>query len=435
MSDQRPEFASLTVEQTMARILREAVEAGASDVYLHANEDDMDVSLRQYGVPREYLSVPTEFGRRLLTHIKVNSGLDLTERRRPQDGRWFFEMPAEASEDEADDEAPSEAKFLDSDEEETEAGEFIERIDCRVSTIPTLNGEDCTIRLLRREHGVRSLAELGFSRFELNHVLPMVNSPGGLVLCTGPTGSGKTTTLYACLQHINNGQRKINTIEDPIEYTVEGLRQSQINPAINLDFPELLRGVLRQAPDVILIGEVRDELTAEVTVRAANSGHLVFSTLHSPVAAAAVQSMKSLRVHPHFLATGLLGVISQRLFRVLCPSCREAVDVSMAPHTFDEIRPRLSNGEGNTIYGPNGCEECNGTGYHGRRGVFEIMPVTHGIRQLISDGVPTSEIRKLALKEGMLEFRHSALLKVAHGETSLEEVFRVVPSEHLLLSD
>lgn len=422
MSDPRPVSAdhsraepravdpSLSVEETMAQILRAALEGSASDIYLHANEDEIEISLRQYGVPRVLARVPTEMGRRLLSHIKVNAGLDLTERRRPQDGRWFFDLPG--------------------DEEES-----FERVDCRVSTIPTLYGEDCTIRLLRREHGMRSLPELGFSRSELNQVLAMVSSPGGLILCTGPTGSGKTTTLYACLQHINDGTRKISTIEDPIEYSVEGLRQSQVNPAIDLDFPELLRGVLRQAPDVILIGEVRDELTAEVTVRAANSGHLVLSTLHAPVASAAVQSMKSLRVHPHFLATGLLGVISQRLYRVLCPHCREAIDVSMAPHTFDEVRPWLGADEGKTIYGPKGCEACNQTGYHGLRGVFEVMPVSLAIRQLISDNAPTAEIRKLALKEGMLEFRHSALLKVAQGETSLEEVFRVVPSEHLLLRD
>src|SRR5207237_1310142 len=192
-------------------------------------------------------------------------------------------------------------------------------------------------------------------------------------------GAGKTTTLYACLNYLNNGQRKINTIEDPIEYALAGVRQSQVNPRLEVDFPELLRSVLRQAPDVIMVGEVRDPVTAETAVRAANSGHLVLATLHAPVAAGAIQSMLSLGVHPHFLSSSLRGVIAQRLIRTLCPKCKTSFDLTDSVHTFDEVRPWLEPGQGQVLYGPVGCAACRMNGYAGRTGVFELLTVTRPI--------------------------------------------------------
>jgi len=336
--------------------------------------------------------------------------MDHSERRRPQDGRQrYHAKPANASEG--------------------------AQVDLRINTLPTLFGEDCTIRLLRRNFGPGDLSSLGMSSKDANQVLAMINNPSGLILCTGPTGSGKTTSLYAFLKELNNGQRKINTIEDPIEYTVDGIRQTQINPQIDLDFPELLRSVLRQSPDVILIGEIRDDTTARVTVQAANSGHLVLSSLHSPVAVAAIQSLRGLHVHAQFLATALSGVISQRLVRTLCTKCRKPVDIAQAPNAFSEVKQWLGPDEGHTLYAPIGCDACGQTGYRGQTGLFEVLHATPAVRQLISDGAPTAEVRRTAVKEGMLEFRQSALLNVARGETSLEEVFRVVPSEYLLLQD
>jgi type II secretory ATPase GspE/PulE/Tfp pilus assembly ATPase PilB-like protein len=263
----------------------------------------------------------------------------------------------------------------------------------------------------------------------------MLESPSGLILLTGPTGSGKTTTLYACLARLNDGQRKINTIEDPIEYALDGIRQSQVNPAVDLGFPQLLRSVLRQSPDVIMIGEIRDGETAETAVRAANSGHLVLATIHAPAAPGAIQSMRALGVHPHFLATALRGVVSQRLVRTLCPSCKVSFDLSHAPHTFDDVRPWLSPEDGKLFYAPKGCELCNNVGYAGRTAIFEVLPIGRSIRNLISDNRPTREIRLTAIEEKMLEFRQAALLKVALGLTSTEEVFRVIPSEHMLMDD
>jgi type II secretory ATPase GspE/PulE/Tfp pilus assembly ATPase PilB-like protein len=263
----------------------------------------------------------------------------------------------------------------------------------------------------------------------------MISSPSGLILITGPTGSGKTATLYASLMRLNDGKRKINTIEDPIEYAIDGLRQSQVNPIISLTFAELLRAVLRQSPDVIMIGEVRDEETAKTAVHAANSGILVFATLHAPSSTQAVASMRALGAQPHFLANSLRGVVSQRLVRTLCPKCKVAFDLSDAPHTFDDVKPWLGPDEGKALYAAKGCEACSMSGYAGRSAIFEMLPVTRAIRNLIADGAPNREIRAKAIEEKMAEFRQTAMLKVARGETSMEEIFRVIPTEHLVLDD
>ena len=247
------------------------------------------------------------------------------------------------------------------------------RIDLRVSTIPTLHGEDMAIRLLVGTPQVTVLDQLGMSPREFNDLAAMIDLPSGLILVSGPTGSGKTTTLYACLRHLNNGERKINTIEDPIEYAIPGLRQSQINPKADVGFAELLRSVLRQAPDVILIGEIRDATTAEIAVRAANSGHLVLASVHAPSAPGAVQSMLSLGVHPHFLSSSLQGVIAQRLVRTLCTRCKAAFELGEMPGTFEEVRAWLEPGQGQSLHGARGCPECLQTGYSGRTGVFEVL--------------------------------------------------------------
>jgi type II secretory ATPase GspE/PulE/Tfp pilus assembly ATPase PilB-like protein len=237
------------------------------------------------------------------------------------------------------------------------------------------------------------------------------------------------------LQSLNDGTRKINTLEDPVEYAIPGIRQSQVFTKIGIGFPELLRSVLRQAPDVIMVGEIRDEDTAHTAVRAANSGHLVMATLHSPVAASAVQSMLALGSSPFFLSSCLLGVVAQRLVRTLCPKCRVRYDMSESPQTFEEVRSLLKDGEGKAIFGPSGCPECFEQGYSGRTGLFEVMTMNQEIRRLIAASRPAAEIQQAAIKTGMTEFHRSALLKVAQGVTSTEEILRDVPAEHLGLED
>ena len=392
-------------EEAVHELIEHAAAIKASDLFLVSNETHVAVHVRHLGILRLISVMPLELGRRCMAHIKAVAHMDVAERRRPQDGRWIYERPSGA------------------------------RLDLRINTVPTLYGEDYTLRLLERDSRLLHLDQLGLLRHDYNRLQSMLNNPSGLILVTGPTGAGKTTTLYAALGYLNNGLRKINTIEDPIEYALSGVRQSQVNPRLDLDFPDLLRNVLRQAPDVIMIGEVRDPVTAETAVRAANSGHLVLATLHAPVAAGAIQSMLALGVHPHFLASSLLGAVAQRLVRTLCPECRMPVDLSDAPHTFDEIRRWLEPGQGRQMWGPRGCPACYKTGYTDRTGVFEVLTVSPALRKLIVQKQPIQALRQKAAEEGLIEFRHSALLKVARGETSFEEVFRAVPSEYLAVED
>jgi type II secretory ATPase GspE/PulE/Tfp pilus assembly ATPase PilB-like protein len=390
----------LPPEEAVVKLIDHAVDIAASDLFFCTNENHVAVSVRHLGVPRLVSILPTEMGRRCMAHVKAVAGMDVAEKRRPLDGRKIYQR-ADGS-----------------------------MIDLRINTIPTLYGEDFTIRILERESRLLDLDQLGLLRHDYNRLLAMLESPSGLLLVTGPTGSGKTTTLYACLHHLNNGERKINTIEDPIEYSLTGIRQSQVNLKLDVDFPELLRNVLRQAPDVIMIGEIRDPVTAETAVRAANSGHLVLATLHAPVAAGAVQSMLSLGVHPHFLASSLLGCIAQRLLRTLCPTCKVAYELTDA-QTFDEVRRWLEPGDGQVLYGPGACEDCRMTGYTYRTGVFEVLTVSRDLRKLIMAREPLQAIRQKAIEEGTIEFRQAALMKVAKGKTTVEEVFRVVPTEYL----
>jgi type II secretory ATPase GspE/PulE/Tfp pilus assembly ATPase PilB-like protein len=396
------DVSKLPVDQAISKLIGYAVMLPASDIFFTSGETTMSVSVRHLGIVYPISVVPGEAGKKFLSHVKALASMDVAEKRRPQDGRWIHKSDDGSS------------------------------VDLRVNMIPTLHGEDLALRVLTRDAHLYKIADLGLHRDQMNELLGMLENPSGLILITGPTGSGKTATLYASLMHLNDGRKKINTIEDPIEYSIEGLRQSQVNPQIDLNFAALLRSVLRQSPDIIMVGEVRDAETAETAVRAANSGHLVFATIHAPIAAGAVQSMRGLGVHPHFLSTSLRGVISQRLVRTLCEQCKTSIDLAFAPHTFDDIRPWLSPEEGKVLFAPKGCAACQMMGYAGRTGVFEILRVTRRVRDLIADGRPTGEIRQAALADKMLEFRQSALLKVARGVTSTEEVFRVIPSEHLL---
>jgi type II secretory ATPase GspE/PulE/Tfp pilus assembly ATPase PilB-like protein len=387
-------------EQAVPELIEHAARLHVSDLYFNTDESSVEVAARHLGVLRSLDILNLDLGRRCISYIKTMADMNISERRRPMDGRWLFSLRSGR------------------------------RLDLRINTIPTLYGEDCTLRILDQFNRLLAIDQIGLDPLLYNQLVRVLASCSGLLLVTGPTETGKSTTLYACLTYLNNGERKINTIEDPVEYSIRGIRQSQVNTKIGLTFDELLRSVLRQAPDVVMIGEIRDPETARTAVRAAASGHLVLSTLHAPVAAAAIHTMLRLEVHPHLLANSLLGVISQRLLRTLCPRCRQTFEVP-APHIFDEVRDRLEPGEGQHLYGPGGCPECYGTGYAGRTGVFEMLRVGPEIRKMIDDGAPTQALRQKAIEGGMVEFRHSALVKVAQGQTSIEEVIRVLPSEYL----
>jgi type II secretory ATPase GspE/PulE/Tfp pilus assembly ATPase PilB-like protein len=398
------ELAKMTTEDAIQTLFRRAADLRASDLFFLSDPRYMTVSVRRLGSIERLAVLSTEFGRQIMSYIKAFAEMDISEKRRPADARWILHLAER-------------------------------KLDLRINFTPTLHGEDLTIRISDQAHGLYQLNELGLSEPDRAKLEYMLHNPHGLLVVTGPTGAGKTTTLYACLRHLNDGTRKINTLEDPVEYSLDGVRQSQVNPKIGLDFAELLRNVLRQAPDVIMIGEIRDTETMDTAIRAANSGLLVLATLHAPTAAASIQSMLALGANPFFLSNCLLGVVSQRLVRTLCPKCRVAYDMTSSPVTFQEVASLLEPGQGQTIYGPDGCEECFHNGYSGRTGLFELMPANRELRRMISHSAGTREIEAAAVRGGMIDLRKGALLKVAQGLTSTEEILRDVSADHLGIED
>jgi type II secretory ATPase GspE/PulE/Tfp pilus assembly ATPase PilB-like protein len=409
------DLTGMTAEQSVDALVARAVAMGASDLFLETNEREVVAEVRHLGVMRQIASLTREAGKRAIAYVRNNANMDTGEARRPDEGRWIWTPDTNTTDN--DDGVVA----LDNS------------VDARVSVIPTLYGEDISMRLLVRSNTLYHLEMLGMFEKQLGKYQQMISSPSGLVLITGPTGSGKTATLYATLMKLNDGTRKINTIEDPIEYAVEGLRQSQVNADIDLSFAEMLRAILRQNPDVIMVGEVRDAETAMTAVRAANSGILVLATLHAPSTAAAVQSMRAYGIPDHFLANSLRGVVAQRLVRALDPATRQQMD--LGTDAFEEINDLLKPGEGQTLYTAVPAEGNHMSGYSGRTGVFEIMLMSKALRALINTAAPASAIREQSIKDGMLEFRKAALLQVARGTTTMEEVLRVIPTEELLIEE
>ena len=295
--------------------------------------------------------------------------------------------------------------------------------DIRVSSLPTVCGEKIVMRLASKQALTRDKKDLGFPPEELRRFDKLVRNPHGIILVTGPTGSGKSTTLYTVLSELNSGDVNIITVEDPVEADVDGINQVQVNEKAGLTFASALRSILRQDPDIIMIGEIRDEETAGIAVKAAITGHLVVSTLHTNSAASSITRMEDMGVEPYLIADSTVGIIAQRLVRRLCPKCKR-------PHTItdmDKQRLHLRGDASPTIYEPGGgsCAFCNGTGFRGRIGVYEIMPVSSNIRQVISAGGGAEEIQKVALQEGMTTLRHGAAKLVLQGVTSISEVERI----------
>jgi general secretion pathway protein E len=373
-------------------ILSQSIKARASDIHIEPYQDSFKVRYRIDGILYDLLTPPKWIQAALISRIKVMSKLNIAEKRLPQDGRLDIKIGAQD-------------------------------IDVRVSTIPTQFGERVVLRLLNKTSAVFDLPEIGLSPDRLALLKELVHSPNGIILNTGPTGSGKTTTLYAILTTINKPDINIITIEDPVEYQIKGISQIQVNPKIDLTFARGLRSIVRQDPDVILIGEIRDKETADIAVQSALTGHLVFSTLHTNDSASAITRLVDIGVEPFLISSSLIAVIAQRLLRTLCSDCKEAYQpddmalksIGMDPERFSDRR----------IYRARGCENCFHTGHKGRNAIFEIMVLNEELRSLILKSYDSNVIKKRALEMNMLSLRQDGIQKLLNGVTTIEEVFRV----------
>ena len=379
-------------------VLSQAIKERASDIHIEPYEKDLVVRYRVDGVLKESLRPPSKFKNTIVARIKIMAGLNIAEKRLPQDGRIRRKLGGR-------------------------------EIDLRVSTVPVRHGERVVMRILEKGK-VFSLDKIGMAGETLSVFRELIRRPHGILLVTGPTGSGKSTTLYSALTEINSPDKNILTIEDPVEYEAPGIGQVQVNHKIDLTFASALRAFLRQDPDVILVGEIRDSETANNAVQASLTGHLVFSTLHTNDAATAFARLGDMDVEPFLVADTVLGVLAQRLVRTLCPECRE-------PHVPDEIELRevgctneqIAQVPNATIYRAVGCEECNGVGYAGRTGIYEFLENSDEVERLVIQNAPSGQITRVAREAGMFTLFEDGIRKVFQGVTTFEEIKRVTSAE------
>ena len=391
-ADLLDDTSSAPIIKLVNHIISQSIKARASDIHIEPYQDSFKVRYRVDGILYDLLTPPKWIQAPLISRIKVMAEMNIAEKRLPQDGRLDVKM-----------------------------GDL--EIDVRVSTIPISFGERVVLRLLNKTTKLFTLSNLGLLPSKLKLLENLVKSPNGIILVTGPTGSGKTTSLYAILSSINTPEINIITVEDPVEYQLKGVSQIQVNPKIDLTFAQGLRSIVRQDPDVILIGEIRDQETAEIAVQSALTGHLVFSTLHTNDAASAITRLVDMGVEPFLISSSVIAVVAQRLARVLCGSCKEShipesVALGRIGITADQIR--RSN-----ICRAKGCKECLNTGYKGRIGLFEIMVLQDKLKSLILKTFDSNLIKNAALETGMVSLRHDGILKVLSGMTTTEEVLRV----------
>ncbi len=370
-------------------IIASAYKWRASDIHIEPFAEFTRIRYRIDGILHEIDRISSEIHGSMVTRIKIMANMDIAEKRLPQDGRILFEKNGV-------------------------------ELDLRVSTLNTNYGETVVIRILDKSRGLMSLTDLGMDERTLSEVRRLINLPYGMILVTGPTGSGKSTTLYSALSEIDHSLRKVITVEDPVEYQISGVNQVQVRPVVGLTFASALRSILRQAPDVILVGEIRDKETAQIAVQAALTGHLVLSTLHTNDAPSAITRLVDMGIPPYLIASCIAGVLAQRLVRRLCPNCREQAGIGEEEKSF------LRGDRVKVMYRAVGCEKCRMTGYKGRIGLFELMSVTSELRDSISRGDPTEELRFIAEKSGMISLREDGLRKVEEGLTTMSEVMRVV---------
>ena len=392
-----PETEDLLEKENDAPIIRlinalltEAVKQNASDIHLETFERRLVVRFRVDGVLRAVVEPKRELAPLLVSRIKVMARLDIAEKRVPQDGRISLRVGGRD-------------------------------IDIRVSTMPSNAGERVVLRLLDKEAGRLTLDALGMPAPLRRQLTDLLLRPHGILLVTGPTGSGKTTTLYAGLSEINDQSRNILTVEDPIEYNIEGIGQTQVNVKADMTFARGLRAMLRQDPDVVMVGEIRDRETAEIAVQASLTGHLVLSTLHTNTAVGAITRLRDMGIEPFLLASSLIGVLAQRLVRVLCPHCKQ-------PHTPSPMEQAILGADSGTVFSAVGCDQCNQTGYRGRTGIYELLTVDEQVRQMIHEQ-DTEETILQTLRPRARSIREDGLQRVRQGLTTIEEVLRVTQED------
>ena len=400
LAEQVPETEDLLEQEDDAPIIRlinailgEAIKENASDIHLETFEKRLVVRFRVDGILREVLEPKRELAALLVSRIKVMARLDIAEKRIPQDGRISLKVGGR-------------------------------EVDVRVSTLPSANGERVVLRLLDKQAGRLNLQHLGMSPRDRDQMEATVRKPHGILLVTGPTGSGKTTTLYASLVSLNDRTRNILTVEDPIEYHLEGIGQTQVNSKVDMTFARGLRAILRQDPDVVMVGEIRDKETAEIAVQASLTGHLVLSTLHTNSAIGAITRLVDMGIEPFLLSSSLLGVLAQRLVRVLCPHCKEA-------YQADEAECKLLGvpfAQPPTLYHARGCAECHQQGYRGRTGIYELVVFDDHLRTLIHNAASEQDMTRHARSLGP-SIREDGRRKVLEGATTVEEVLRVTREE------
>ncbi|MGV6809968.1 MAG: type II secretion system ATPase GspE [bacterium] len=374
-------------------LLTQAVKENASDIHIEVFENRMSVRMRIDGVLREVLSPPRKLASLVISRIKVMAKLDIAEKRLPQDGRISLKLAGRA-------------------------------VDVRVSTLPSGYSERIVLRLLDKQAGRLKLVNLGMATDNHEKLNRLIQRPHGIILVTGPTGSGKTTTLYAALSQINDNSRNILTVEDPVEYYLDGIGQTQVNSKVDMSFARGLRAILRQDPDVVMVGEIRDLETAEIAVQASLTGHLVFSTLHTNTAIGAINRLRDMGVEPFLLSSSLIATLSQRLIRKLCPHCKtpyEAVD-------SEKVLLEQPMGETLTLYHPQGCSHCNHTGYSGRKGIYELIEIDATLRQMIHERYSEMDMDHY-VHQHTPSLRQDAIREVVNGTTSVEEVLRVTREE------
>jgi general secretion pathway protein E len=376
-------------------IFFQAVQARASDIHIEPYEREVKVRFRIDGVLHNRFNLPKQYVAALVSRLKIMANLNIAERRLPQDGRSRIKI----SENE---------------------------IDIRVSTVPSADGERVVLRLLDKTTARFGLGQLGFAPENEKEFRRLIRIPHGIILLTGPTGSGKTTTLYSVLSELNTEVRNIMTVEDPIEYKLPGIGQMQIHPKIGLTFANYLRHILRQDPDVIMVGEIRDLETAQIAIQAALTGHLVLSTLHTNDSASAITRLIDMGIEPYLVCSSVIGIMAQRLVRIICPECK-------VPYTPSEEELEVFNTQSmydkKELYKGKGCPNCIGTGYVGREGIFELMTIDDEIRESIMANVGSNQIKQMAIKKGMYTLRQDGLRKAFVGDTTIEEVLRVAQDE------